>query len=91
MINGQRRLKLTEIFDPPKLKPLDVVVSSFGRHPFELRRNEDQSAGPVGPVLTRRLHEAMGQKFEGDSAVPGAPVTNEEPEPYYRRWVKPGR
>ena len=68
-----------------------MVVSSFGKHPFELRRNEDQNMGPVGPVLTRRLHEAVGKKFDEDSAVPAAPATNGEPEPYYRRWVKPGR
>jgi len=91
LINGQRRMKLDEIIAPQRLKPLDVVVSSFGKHPYELRRNEDQNMGPVGPVLTRRLHEAVGAKFDEDSAVPAAPTTNGQPEPYYRRWIKPGR
>jgi len=94
VVNGQRRLKLSEILQPPQFKPLDVVISSFGKHPFELRRNEDQNMGPVGPVLTRRLHEAMGKTFkdeENGTTVPANNGGNGQAEPYYRRWVKPGR
>ena len=91
VVNGQKRMKLSEVIDRPQLKELDVVVSSFGKHPFELKRNEDTQKGPVGPVLTRMLHEGMGKKFEDEGAVSVAASGNGEAEPYYRRWIKPGR
>jgi len=86
MINGQRKIKMHEVLEPQKFKELDIVVSSFGKHPFELKRSVNEGNKPkhVGGVLTQQLHEGLGKKFD-DSEQP-APA--KEPEPYYRRWVK---
>jgi len=87
--HGQRRMKFTEVLQPQPLKELDVVVSSFGKHPFELKRNAESSGSRkhVGGVITKMLHEAVGKKFEDEPITESTP-TEIQPEPYYRRWVR---
>lgn len=93
-----RRRSVHEVMDRPKMKELDVVISSYGKHPFELKRRVRESGasnnGAVGPVLTRRIQEAAGIKWDDDGA---APVTESKepatvgadtmsPSPYHN-WI----
>jgi hypothetical protein len=90
-LHGQRKMKLAEVLQPQRVKDLDVVVSSFGKHPFELKRNAESTGKPkiVGGVITKMLHEAAGKKFEDEPSAEGT-ATEVPQEPYYRRWVRPG-
>ena len=82
------KARLNEILDVPSLKPLDVVISSFGKHPFELKRSANESGSPkhVGGVMTRALQESKPMKFDGDNNTVSSENASTS-EPYYRKWI----
>jgi Bacteriophage T4-like portal protein (Gp20) len=83
-----RRRRLKEVLQPPDTKDLDVVISSFGKHPFELRRPGKTAEGKVGAPMMRMIQEAVGRKHNEEQPVPTGNGDDGPAEPYYRRWVK---
>lgn len=94
-----RKVKLHEILTPAKFREMDVVISSYGRHPFELKRTNrvDESRNGKAktvPVITRKLQEAAGIKWDDDGAgpvaesVPSNGGLDAPPPPSpYRKWI----
>ena len=68
-----------EILMRPPLQENDVIISSFGKHPFELKRSastlREEKTGPgfVGGVIQKRINGTSGQ-WDDDGAAAPAPV-----------------
>lgn len=65
------RTLLREVLSPQVFKENDVVISSFGKHPFNLKRSVSvrDSKGQVvhaGGTLSKMLNESTGKKGWGD-------------------------
>ena len=73
--------KLDEVCGVPKMKDFDVIVSSYGRHPFELKRlsGEGASAKYQGTNTKTALQETM-RETEPQADTAGGPDV-------YRRWM----
>lgn len=95
----RRRRTLEEVFARPKMRDMDVVVSSFGKHPFELKRSASLTEGrngssktySTGGVLTRKLQEAA-KKWDDDGATPVTESAPAEGAPVvlpYRQFINP--
>jgi hypothetical protein len=72
----ERKLKQTveSVMGRPKYKENDLIISSFGRHPFELNRPSAQANMHMkerGPITETR---------HADDPEP-------QPEPAYRKWM----
>jgi len=81
-----------QVYTRPRLKENDIVVSSYGRHPFEFKRAGVTSESTKTGVLQARLTEnKKDTSWENDNApVPAAPPNGEAPashESPYRRWI----
>lgn len=96
----KRRRTLEEVFARPQMRDMDVVVSSFGKHPFELKRsaslNEKRNGSSktysTGGVLTRKLQEAASKKWDDDGATPVPETAPAEGVPTvvpYRQYINP--
>lgn len=63
------------VMESQTLKDNDLIISSFGKHPMELRRSTDQ-----GSRLT------LTEQLQGNGG--GEPVNeNMQGQPAYRRWM----
>jgi len=91
-----RRRTVNEVLTRTQMRDLDIVVSSFGKHPFELKRSASLTEGrngsrktyTSGGVLTRRVQEAVA-KWDDDGAAPlseSQPAAGTSP---YRKWINP--
>ena len=96
----KRRQRTTEeILARPSFKEVDVVISSFGRHPFDLKRasgsltDSKKKSFVTGGVMTRRLTESTGRKWDDDDAVPvsdpqsGGSISELPAPSPYRKWI----
>ena len=90
-----RKRSINEVLAPPSLKPVDVVISSFGKHPFELKRSVWAPGTKIreGGSMTRMIQEGLdGNKsrtaWDDDGAEP-AKVTESVGESPYRKWINP--
>jgi Bacteriophage T4-like portal protein (Gp20) len=72
-----------EVLMRPPLQEDDVIISSFGKHPFDLKRSaskvNESKDGPgfVGGVIQKRINGGAGGKpgpWDDDGATPPAPV-----------------
>jgi hypothetical protein len=94
-----RRRKLNEVLEPARFRDLDVVISSYGRHPFELKRSqypEGVRAPYAGGTMTAMLTEGLNGNGNGkprtDWDDDGAPSVRPQeggntPSSPYRRWM----
>lgn len=88
-----RKKNIVEVLEAPVFKPLDVVISSYGKHPFELKRTQWPEGAKIRPAGTmqRMINEGMstGQvpktQWDDDGASP-AQVKESSDSPY-RRWM----
>jgi len=90
-----RKRSINEVLAPPSLKAMDVVISSYGRHPFELKRSNYPEGTKVqrGGTMQRMIQEGLdGNKartaWDDDGADP-AKVTESVGESPYRKWINP--
>lgn len=91
-----RPVKLREVLNPALFRENDVVISSFGKHPFDLKRSaniNDSQGKPMhrGGTMTRMINEAtQGRKVWDDDG--GLPETASKGDTTgdinpYRRWM----
>lgn len=83
------------VFEAPKLKENDVVISSYGKHPFELkRRSVSESKNGEGSqtgVIQAKL-DGNSKTWDDDGAVPPLSESKGDadgmgsPSPY-RKWI----
>jgi len=93
--NVVRKRSISEVLVTPSFKPVDVVISSFGKHPFELKRSAWAPGTKIreGGSMTRMIQEGLdGHKartaWDDDGAEP-AKVTESVGESPYRKWINP--
>jgi hypothetical protein len=88
-----RKRKLHEVMEAPDLKAMDVVISSYGKHPFELKRNNHPEGARVRPggIMQRMLNEGMSSgtvpktEWDDDGASPSK-IAESTGSPY-RKWM----
>lgn len=68
--------KVSEVLNPPIVRPNDVIISSFGRHPFELNRPPGAPNGESAPPPHRTVTEILTENRPAGATW----------EPY-RRWM----
>lgn len=90
-----RKRSINEVLQPPSLKAMDVVISSYGRHPFELKRSNWPEGTRIrqGGTMQRMINEGMNGKpprtdWDDDGATPGE-VAESVGESPYRKWINP--
>lgn len=102
-VNTPKRgpVKLREVLSPQVFKDNDVVISSFGKHPFNLKRSgslrDDKNRVVHGAgTITKMLNESMGKKaWQEDEQLPAAADADgtnvNAPADFtpYRKWMKP--
>jgi hypothetical protein len=78
----------------PEIKPWDIIVSSYGKHPFELRRMEspDRRSSRSVVSLSQPINEGVPHRLNCAEASPEAkPSTNANGggngEPAYRKYI----
>jgi hypothetical protein len=89
-----RKKNLVEVLEAPVFKPLDVVISSYGKHPFELKRTQWPEGAKIRPAGTmqRMINEGMSTgkvpttQWDDDGASPAQ--VKESSESPYRRWMQ---
>jgi hypothetical protein len=69
------RRTMESICGRPSYNENDLVISSFGKHPLELKRPSEQNARTS---LTEKLVESSGHTVQHEPA---------SAEPYYRRYI----
>jgi len=67
-----------DVMEAQRLKDNDLIISSFGKHPMELKRQEGQT-GLGGGLLTEQLQGTNGQ--------PAAVNEDMQGQTAYRRWM----
>ena len=92
----KQRWSVERVLNKGRVNENDVVISSYGRHPFELKRkgvNESKgSEGEATAVIQRKVDASLGKKWDDDGAnAPATPVTESAPTTgqldAYRRWL----
>lgn len=58
--NAQAENIAEGILTMPQLRDLDLIVSSYGRHPFELKRVKEQSGSEKTTITVKPIMEAQG-------------------------------
>lgn len=94
-----RPRKLEEVFTMPAMRQNDLLISSFGKHPFELRRigeeklTESAHNGQQAKVWTRAIWKIEEQKpgQNGENAAQPPPQGNTVGQitEAQRRWIRP--
>lgn len=84
-VQALRRANMAEnMLKMPSFQDLDLIVSSYGRHPFELKRMRDSQNKPTGKVIVQGS-SLMESNRGTDASV------NERPEPEeatgYRKYM----
>lgn len=76
-----RKVSLKHIMLPPQplIHENDLVISSYGKDPFDVKR---LAGGKLGAA--QRLNESQRNGSPSSTEIPAA-----SEEPYYRRWIKP--
>jgi hypothetical protein len=58
-----RKHSVNEVLTAPRLKERDVIISSYGRHPYELPTSENRNpigSKPVGAPITEAIRQRQG-------------------------------
>ena len=82
----------TRVFERPSIKENDVVISSYGKHPFELRRKGVSESKSVEGSATGVIQKKVDFKKVGWDDDGAGPVSESEgngaggPSPY-RQWI----
>ncbi len=73
--------KIDEVVQVPNIKDFDLIVSSYGKSPFEMKRGKSETAGSndVKGKTTRILTEAADPSPANGNGVTDGPA--------YRRWM----
>jgi hypothetical protein len=72
--------KLDEVCGVPKMKDFDVIVSSYGRHPFELKRLSGEGGAEKYQGTTKTALQETLRETEPQAESAGGPDA-------YRRWM----
>lgn len=78
--------KNESVMSIPQMKQLDLIVSSYGKHPFELAGGKFNSKSKIKVPLQETLYE----REEGHVSTVSSNSSDEtqQREPAYRRWIK---
>ena len=91
----RKKVSLREVLNPALFRDHDVIISSFGKHPYDLKRSDnlkDDKGKPIhrGGTITQQINEALGRKaWDDDGGAPVPPSKSEfngDTSPY-RRWM----
>jgi hypothetical protein len=88
----KQRQTMETIMGQPKCKENDLIISSFGRHPFELKRPTDAKSEAHFQMRQRPIQESIRFADDPETKKPApAPVTESAEAPVedkaYRRWI----
>lgn len=78
----RRWKRIDEVIEVPRMKDMDLIVSSYGRHPFELKRSGANDATPGKTVLNETTSKKPKMKSVTESKKNGSSP--------YRRWMPNG-
>jgi hypothetical protein len=99
----RRSVKMESIIGRADTKENDLIISSFGKHPFELKRpTESQQAlhesvkgkSKISFTMNERTAQTSTAKFADDPVTEGSPPHPSQPTPIteadglaYRKWI----
>jgi hypothetical protein len=101
-MSWQRQKRTMEsLVGRPKYKENDLIISSFGKHPFELKRPtsetlNESSGRKVTMTMSERAAEVSRARFADDPVPYSSPPHPTQPtpivegstaEPAYRKWI----
>jgi predicted urease superfamily metal-dependent hydrolase len=81
-MNMHRCKKVNEVVGLPKMKDFDLIVSSYGKHPFELKR-----LGGKGQSTEFQVKDKATPLLETLHEVADKPVADGVGADQYRRWM----
>jgi hypothetical protein len=91
----RQRMTMESVMGRPKMKEKDLIISSFGKHPFELKRPSQDAAKYQ---MEKRAMESVA-KFDDDpeasapptQTTPASPLNESQDQPptdpAYRKWM----